>query len=238
MATAKVISFDDVVVERGGRRVLDGVTADVPAGGVTVIAGPSGVGKTTLLRLCNRLELPDGGRVLYRGRDVAGLDPLGLRREVAMIFQRPVMVGGTVADNLALADAHATEEHCVAALEQAELDGSFLLRPADGVSGGEAQRVSLARALLTRPAVLLADEPTSGLDPTPRLAFERLARRLAADEGLTVVWVTHDVEQLRRLADDVVVLLEGRVAYAGPPDGLDDDRHLTAFLTGGNDGTG
>lgn len=234
MPDPPVLRLDGVVVEHDGRRVLDGISADMTAGRVTVIAGPSGVGKTTLLRLCNRLDLPDEGRVLYGDKDVVALDPLQLRREVAMVFQRPVMLGGTVRDNLAVADA-GQDAGYEAVLAEAELDASFLDRPADQLSGGEAQRVAVARALLTDPRVLLADEPTSGLDPTPRRAFERLARRLAHERGLAVVWVTHDLDQLRRLADHVIVLLGGRVAFAGAPDELDATHELTAFLTGGSD---
>ncbi|MDQ3931850.1 MAG: phosphate ABC transporter ATP-binding protein [Actinomycetota bacterium] len=235
-AIQPALVFEDVVIERAGRRVLDAVRGQIPEGQVTVIAGPSGVGKTTLLRLCNRLEVPDQGRILYRGRDIADLDPLRLRREVGMVFQTPALFGGTVRDNLAVADPHGGSDTYADALRRVSLDPTLLDRQAGSLSGGEAQRVCLARTLITGPQVLLADEPTSGLDLTPRLAFERLIRGLAND-GLTVVWVTHDLDQLRRLADHVLVLLAGRVPYSGPPDSLNHISELARFLAGDPDAT-
>src|SRR5262252_300722 len=111
----EAFEFDRVTVRRAGRRVLDEVTARIPAAGIAVIAGPSGAGKTTLLRLCNRLEVPDDGTVRYRGQPLDELDPLMVRRRVGMVFQRPAPFPGTVADNLAVAhpDAGAEEMRAV-----------------------------------------------------------------------------------------------------------------------------
>ena len=213
--------FDDVVVEAGGRRLLDGVTAAAPARSVTVVTGPSGSGKTTLLRLCNRLDVAARGRVRHHGVDVAACDPLELRRRVGMVFQQPVLFPGTVRDNLAVARAGAGEAGYRRVLERVGLGGELLGRTADTVSGGEAQRLCLARTLLTEPDALLLDEPTSALDERPRLAFERLVAGLVA-AGVSVLWVTHDLEQVRRVADEVIVLAGGRVVCAGPPRVLDD----------------
>lgn len=229
-----VLRFDDVTVARDGTRVLAGVQGAVPEGQVTVVAGPSGAGKTSLLRLCNRLDVPDSGRVIYRGRDVAELDPLRLRRQVGMVFQTARLLPGTVADNLRVAVPEADRDRMAQTLERVSLPPSMLDRPGDRLSGGEAQRACLARTLITGSDVLLADEPTSALDPTPKLAFERLTRRLAGD-GLTVVWVTHDLDQLRRLADHVLVLIEGQVRYEGHLDGLERRADLAAFLKGDPD---
>jgi putative ABC transport system ATP-binding protein len=179
--------------------------------------GPSGAGKSTLLRLCNRLEAPSAGRVLLRGEDVAGLDPLALRRRVGMVFQRPTPFAGSVADNLRVAVPGLDEAAMGAALERAGLAAAFLTRAADDLSVGEAQRMCLARTLVTAPEVLLMDEPTSALDRDNRLALERLARRLTED-GIPVLWVTHDEEQVARLADWVLALREGRLDRAGPPE--------------------
>ena len=100
---AVAFEFDRVIVVRAGRRVLDEVTAMIPADGITVVSGPSGAGKTTLLRLCNRLDIPDAGRLSYRGQPLGELDPLVLRRRVGMVFQRPTPFPGSVASNLAVA---------------------------------------------------------------------------------------------------------------------------------------
>jgi putative ABC transport system ATP-binding protein len=189
---------------------LDGVSLALPDGGVTVLRGASGSGKSTLLRLLNRLEAPDAGTVRYRGEDLAGRDVLAHRREVGMVFQAPVLFPGTVADNLAVArpaDAPA------ALLERAGLPAAFLTRDAATLSGGEAQRVCVARALATRPRVLLMDEPTSALDPAATLVIEQLARSLAAD-GVPIVLVSHDRDQARRLGDRIVDLDAGRIAAA------------------------
>lgn len=226
-----VLRFEDLRLRRNGMAVLAGLSGSVPGQRITVVAGPSGAGKTTLLRLCNRLDVPDGGRVVYRGRDVAGLDPLALRRQVGMVFQTARLLPGTVDDNLAVAAPDAGRAVRQDALRRVSLPIDLLDRPGRELSGGEAQRVCLARTLITGPDVLLADEPTAALDPTPKLGFERVARELA-EGGLTVLWVTHDLDQLRRLADHVLVLLDGRVRYEGPPGGLGRQPELAAFLEG------
>lgn len=215
MSTPALYAFEGVTVEGDGRARLLDLHATLPPEGITVVAGPSGAGKTTLLRLCNRLEIPTRGTVRFRGADVAGMEPLELRRRAGMVFQRPTLFGGTVRDNLVVAAPTATRDEILEALRQAALDPSFLDRPADRLSGGEAQRVCLARTLVTGPEVLLLDEPTSSLDRAPEAAFEALARRLAGD-GMPIVWVTHDLSQLRRLADHVLVLVAGRLEAAGP----------------------
>ena len=205
-------SFEDVsLVVADGSRILDHIEATVPADGVTVIAGPSGSGKSTLLRLCNRLEVPTSGRVCFEGADIAGLDPLAHRRRVGMVFQRPTLFAGTVRDNLVVADAEASDDRFLAVLEQVGLEAHFLERTGDDLSGGEAQRACIARALLTDPQVLLMDEATSALDPDARHTIEVLGRELAAD-GLALLWVTHDLEQVQRVADRSIVILEGRLA--------------------------
>jgi putative ABC transport system ATP-binding protein len=210
---ATLFELEDVRVDLGGRPVLDVPCLAIASVGITVLAGPSGSGKSTLLRLCNRLEVPTSGRVRFRGDDVAGLDPLSHRRRVGMVFQRPATFPGTVRDNLRVAcgAVDANEPFFVDALAQAGLDASFLDRRADDLSGGEAQRACLARTLVTRPEVLLLDEPTSSLDPAATAELE--ARTIAlAREGVPVVWVSHDLAQVGRIADDVVVLLDGSVA--------------------------
>ena len=211
---APLFSFEQVSVGPPEARRLHGLDAELPDGGLTVVAGPSGAGKSTLLRLCNRLEVPSEGTVRHRGGDVAGRDPLELRREVAMVFQRPVTFAGSVRDNLHEAAPGLDDEAGAALLERAGLAASFLHRDAGELSGGEAQRACLARALATRPRVLLMDEPPSSLDAAAAGVLERLARRLV-DGGTPVVWVTHSQEQLRRLADHVLLLAAGRVARAG-----------------------
>jgi putative ABC transport system ATP-binding protein len=215
-----LFDFHRVRLAKTGTVILHDVTAAVPEGGLTVIAGRSGAGKSTLLRLCNRLEVPDRGVVRFRGTDLAGVDPLTLRRRVGMVFQRPALFPGTVRDNLRVADPAASEETLAGVMARVELDAGFLDRVGDDLSGGEAQRACLARTLVTGPEVLLMDEPTSSLDPGAVRTLERLARALAQD-GVPILWVTHDVAQLRRLADHLLMLDSGRPVFAGPADDPD-----------------
>jgi putative ABC transport system ATP-binding protein len=210
-------AFEEVTVDRDGVRALDGFTATVPAGGVSAVFGPSGAGKSTLLRLCNRLEVPTSGRVLFRGRDVAGLDPLQLRRQVGMCFQRPTPFPGTVAENLRAADPEASNTEMTAVLERAALIGSWLDRDATALSGGEAERVCLARTLITSPDVLLLDEPTSAIDAEAASLIEQAVLDQATG-GMTVIWVSHDAAQVERVADRVLRIDHGRcTAVDGAP---------------------
>jgi putative ABC transport system ATP-binding protein len=208
-AQSDLFAFEDVVVERDGVRALDRFTATVPRDGVTAVFGPSGSGKSTLLRLCNRLEIPTRGRVLFRGTDIADLDPLRLRRRVGMCFQRPTPFPGTVADNLRVADPRATEAQMQEVLARVALTGLWLDRDATALSGGEAQRMCLARTLIAQPEVLLLDEPTSSEDAAAAEVVERAVRELAA-VGISVLWVSHDSAQVRRIADRVLRIKDGR----------------------------
>jgi len=207
-----LFSFEQVGVRREGRWILQHVTTTVPDDGITAIVGPSGAGKTTLLRLCNRLDVPDAGVVRYRGRDLTGLDVLQHRRQVGMVFQQPALFGGTVRDNLLAARPDADDADLREALADVGLPAALLEAQASRLSGGEAQRSCLARTLVTDPTVLLLDEPTSALDVDARLAFEQLILdlagrpRSAGAEPVPVLWVTHDDEQVRRVADHVLAL--------------------------------
>ena len=227
--------FDHVTVADDGRRRLDAACGAVPYDGVTVLVGPSGAGKSTLLRCCNRLEVPTAGRVLYRGDDVAGLDPLRLRRRVGMVFQRPTPFPSTVRDNLRVAEPSIADSDAAVALEQVGLNAGFLDRIATELSGGEAQRVCLARTLVTRPEVVLMDEVTSSVDPVQRYGLEGLARSLIAN-GIAILWVTHDLDQMRRIADHVLVMIQGHIAHSSSIAEVDADApaSVRAFLTGGS----
>jgi putative ABC transport system ATP-binding protein len=214
---APLFELDGVSLEIHGRPILRDISLTIAAEGITVLLGPSGAGKTMILRLLNRLEVPTAGEVRFRGQPVASIDPLALRRRVGMVFQRPAPFPGTVRDNLRVADPGASDDALLAALGDAGLPTAFLERPADDLSVGEGQRMCLARTLVTQPEALLMDEPTSALDPDARQHLERTARSLA-DAGRPVVWVTHDLGQANRLADDVLVVIDGRVASTSERD--------------------
>jgi putative ABC transport system ATP-binding protein len=205
--------LERVTVVRAGRLVLNEITARIPAAGITVVSGSSGAGKTTLLRLCNRLAVPDAGIIHYRGQPLDELDPLVLRRRVGMVFQRPTPFPGTVADNLAVARPAAGTGELSTALDRVALDPGLLGQEARTLSGGELQRMCLARTLVTQPETLLLDEPTSALDAQPKQVFEATARHLAA-QGITIIWVTHDDAQAARVADRIYQLRDGHLTGA------------------------
>ncbi len=206
----------DVSLSRGGRRVLDSVSAEID-GGATAVVGPSGSGKSTLLRLLNRLADPDAGTISYRGRALADYDPLELRREVSLVPQLPSLLEGTVASNLTYAAGLAGKElDASRCLDLAGLDGGFAERDVSKLSVGEQQRAMLARALAQEPRVLLLDEPTSALDHEARDAIEATLGGLRGELEISLVIVSHDPEQARRLADHALRLKQGRVAACGP----------------------
>ena len=184
----------------GDGPIVEGFTAVVSRVGLTAMVGSSGAGKTTLLRLLNRLDDPDAGQVLLDGKDVRQYDVLQLRRRVQYVGQVPVTFPGTVAENLAMAEPSAD---AAALLERVGLSTTLVERRADALSVGEAQRLSLARALACEPEALLLDEPTSALDTASKGGIEQLIRSLAGG-GLTVVLVTHDPRQAAELADAVI----------------------------------
>lgn len=204
-----LFEFDDVWVHDGDTAILRGVTTTITEGGITGISGSSGSGKSTFLRLCNRLVVPSSGSIRFRGEDLLSLDPVRLRRRVGMVFQRPTPFAGTVHDNL-LAAAECDRAGAAHLLERVGLGPEFLDRDALTLSGGEAQRMCLARTLATGCTVLLADEITSALDPDATAVLEDLALQLARS-GTSILWVTHDRDQRDRLADRTIVIEEGRV---------------------------
>ena len=206
----------EVGLERGGKTVLDSLSAGIPEGS-TAIVGPSGAGKSTLLRLLNRLADPDRGEIDYRGRPLTAYEPLALRREVALVPQLPALLAGTVESNLRYAAELAEEPlETERTLPLAGLDPAFAERDVSKLSVGEQQRAMLARALAQRPSVLLLDEPTSALDHAARDTIEAALAELRRELEISVVLVSHDPEQARRLSDWVLRLEGGRVAGCGP----------------------
>ncbi len=199
--------------------LLDNISFGVAKAEVLAVLGPSGAGKSSLLRLLNRLDEPTSGLVLLDGADYRSLSPQTLRRRVGMIMQRAYLFPGTVAENVRFGPLQQgramTDVEIASLLEQVGLAG-YAERDVKTLSGGEAQRVAITRALANNPEVLLLDEPTSALDEVAKQGVEMLLESLIRKRGLTCVWVTHDAAQAGRMADSVLLLESGKVAAFGP----------------------
>jgi tungstate transport system ATP-binding protein len=199
--------LEDVSLQAGATTILDRLSLAITPGAPTLIVGPNGAGKTSLLRLCMGLATPSAGRISWGGRT----DSKPVRR--AILFQRPVMLRRTVAANVgyALAQAGAPRSQRmprVAALLDRVGLADLAQRPARRLSGGEQQRLALARALARDPEILLLDEPTANLDPAATRSVEEIVV-MAAQSGIKIVMASHDLGQVRRLAGDVVFLVRG-----------------------------
>ena len=194
-------------------------TFEVRTGEVLAIVGPSGSGKSSLLRLLNRLDEPTTGTVYVEANDYRQIAPRDLRRKLGMVNQRPYLFPGTVEQNLRFGPAQRGESLSQDSVEQllarVGLKG-YAGRNVANLSGGEAQRVSVARTLANSPLVLLLDEPTSALDAASKLEVEATIQKIVRDQGLTCVLVTHDTAQAARLAGQALILEAGRIARLGP----------------------
>jgi tungstate transport system ATP-binding protein len=204
--------LEDVQQRYGNRSVLNVQQLEVWRGEILAVVGPSGAGKSTLLRLLDFLEAPSKGRVFFDGRLLTADFPLTQRRRVTTVFQRPALLKRSVAANLryglALRGQKLDPERKAYWLERLGLS-SLARKPADSLSAGEAERVALARALLVEPDVLLLDEPTANLDPYNVGLIESIVLEVNQTQGTTIVLVTHNIFQARRLAHRTALLIGG-----------------------------
>jgi putative ABC transport system ATP-binding protein len=198
-----VIEICDLSLDRSGLTVLHHVSLTIARGEIFMLIGPSGSGKSSLLRCINRLEEP------------ATLDVTRLRCKIGMVFQAPAMFPGTVAENIGygprLCGREIGADRVNDLMTMVTLDPALAQKPASELSGGQAQRVAIARALANEPDVLLLDEPTSALDPIATRGIEETLHDLRRRLDLTLIWVTHLVEQARRAGDRALMLEAGRV---------------------------
>lgn len=228
--------------------ILNKISLHLYAGEFLVVFGRSGGGKTTLLRLLNRLETPSSGSIFFQGRSIEDYSPAELRRRVTLISQRPVMFPGSACENVLLASRLTGCESTTKLTECAQdylaechLPPEFYARSASELSVGQQQRIALARALMLQPSVLLADEPTSALDrPTAALIMQNL-RRYSRQQGAAALMVSHDLALAAEYADRLLFLEGGRVVEQGAPDKMINDPQtaaLRAFLSNAQQGDG
>lgn len=235
-----ILELEGVSLARSGQPVLHDVRLQVARGEIVVIMGPSGSGKSSLLRCLNRLEEPERGTIRLDGQDIRALPVIELRTRVGMIFQKSTPFPGTVAANVcygpSLRGQTLSETRVRELLDAAALPVELADHPATQLSGGQEQRLAIARALANEPEVLLLDEPTSALDPIATRAVEETLLGLRERLGLTLVWVSHSAEQARRVGDRLILLEGGRITRAGPVSSLldpaDGDPHVLAFAAG------
>jgi tungstate transport system ATP-binding protein len=237
---APIYRLTDIAKTYGTRTVLDLPALDIARGEIFALVGPSGSGKSTLLRLLNFLEPPSRGQVEFGGATYSATTemPLALRRRVTLVFQRPLLLERSVWDNVTFGlrlrgqrDGHA---EVLAALEEVGL-AHLRQQRARTLSGGEAQRVALARAIVLQPEVLLLDEPTANLDPYNVGLIETIVRRSNEQQHTTLVLVTHNVFQAKRLASRVAFLLDGQLVEVAPTATFFDaptDPRTQAFVRG------
>jgi tungstate transport system ATP-binding protein len=211
------LHLDAVMWEAGGRRIIDQISLTLDAGPASIIVGPNGAGKSVLLRLCHGLLQPAAGAITWNGTE-----PLGTPRRQAMVFQRPVLLRrsalGNIAYALALAQVprHERQSRAMEALRKVGLE-TLAAHPARVLSGGEQQRLALARAWALKPEVLFLDEPTASLDPASTHEIEKVIAAMHAS-GTKIVMVTHQLGQARRLGDEILFLHQGRVVERATAD--------------------
>lgn len=238
--TNPIYKIRELVKEYDGRRVLDIPDLEIYPGEIFALVGPSGAGKSTLLRLLNFLELPTSGEITFLTHKYQpDMDvPLEIKRRVTTVFQRPILLNQTVSENvvygLRVRGKKESNGLCKSVLKQVGL-AHMAHQRARTLSGGEAQRVALARAMIIQPDVLLLDEPTANLDPYNITLIEEIAKNTNQINQTTLVLVTHNIFQARRLANRIALMLDGKIIEVTDTEHFfkaPDDPRTAAFVRG------
>ncbi|WHY86853.1 phosphate ABC transporter ATP-binding protein [Neobacillus novalis] len=213
------VNFNHVNYSIEDAHILKNISESFLEGKITTLVGPSGAGKTTLLKLCNGLLSPDSGEIFIKGKNISSYDPVELRRLVGIALQSAPMINGSVLKNLALPlvlqGKQLAEDEARNLLHDVGLEAEFLHRPIKDLSGGQRQKVSIARTLVNHPQVLLLDEITSSLDRVSQQEIEELIGKINRKHGTTIIWITHNLQQARTVGHYTWVMMNGEVIETG-----------------------
>lgn len=217
-----------------GLNILQDISLDIRPSEFVALLGPSGSGKSTLLRMLNCLNSPTSGSIYFNDKPITDYDITLLRQKVGLVFQSPTMINGTVKENLTMTQKWTkdgdifSDKGLTEILEQVGLSYDFLNKDARSISGGEQQRIALARTLLNQPEVLLLDEPTANLDPQLANKILKLIYQLYQDLKLTIILVSHDHQIIKQFAKRVAYLIDGKIIEAGNADIINNPQTATA----------
>src|SRR5690625_3653293 len=238
MKNSAAITFKNVNYSADGVAILHHINGFFPKGKITSLVGPSGAGKTTVFKHCNGLRSPQSGDIYLDGQPLHTYEPVKLRRRVGLALQDATMISGSVRENLALPltlqHRHLSNETAQEYTQVVGLDADLLNQKARDLSGGQRQKLSLARTLINKPDVLLCDEITSSLDQISRQDIEQLIISINKTYETTIIWITHSIEQARQVSDYTWVMIAGRLVESGDSELLHDPHHedVRAFLKG------
>lgn len=233
------ITFNQLSFSVNDRTILQPISGSIYKGKITTLVGPSGAGKTTLLKLCNGLLPPTEGTILINNQPIEQYEPTLLRRNVGIVLQSAPIIRTSVYENLALPrklhKETLSKEEAISFLQDVGLDESFLFRQATELSGGQKQKLAIARTLINKPDILLLDEITSALDPASVHDIEELILKINKKYGATIIWITHNLEQAKQLSDFTWVLMDGQLVESGGYSILESSAnpHVQQFLNGG-----
>lgn len=233
------IEFQEVHYAVGEVSILKNISGSIYEGKITTLVGPSGAGKTTLLKLCNGLISPTSGSIRILGERIEDYEPTQLRLTAGIALQNAPMIDGTVFDNLALPltlqGETLSKNEALKYLESVGLKGEFLERKVDDLSGGQKQKVSIARTLVNRCEILLLDEITSSLDRQSVQEIEALIQKINAQYNVTIIWITHNLDQAKLIGHFTWIMIDGQVVETGPSEVLNNpaNERVKQFVLGG-----
>jgi putative ABC transport system ATP-binding protein len=226
---APAIHFNKVNFYSEDNHILKNITGSFFEGTITTLVGPSGAGKTTLLKLCNGLISPNSGEIYIKDKKISSYDPVELRRLAGIALQSAPMINGNVLDNiglpLTLKGKRIAEAVAMELLQDVGLSEEYLHRSVRDLSGGQRQKVSIARTLVNHPQILLLDEITSALDRVSQIEIEELIVKINKKYGVTIVWITHNLQQALEIGTYTWVMMNGELIEAGKSDLLNSPVH-------------